>query len=81
VTADRNPEDRGRVVCGDVLKHGDEISAAYWSGRTLDDLAAQWRVSLMTIMKLAYREDAGTVRTLPDGRESDPDQEECWRPR
>jgi len=65
VTADRPAEDRCRVECGNALEHGDEIQAAYWSGRSLDDLAEQWCASLMTIMQLAYGDGAGTVQESP----------------
>jgi len=67
VTADEHADDHRRVDCADALEHGDEIRAAYWSGRSLDDLAQQWRASLKTIMTLAYSDGTGTVQESPCG--------------
>lgn len=60
MTADNNPDDQRRVESGDAFDHRDEIRAAYWSGRSLDELAEQWRASLKTIMMLAYHDGSGS---------------------
>lgn len=65
MTTDRYADDPCRVECGNALEHGDEIRTAYWSGRSLDDLAEQWCASLKTIMQLAYSDGVGTVQDSP----------------
>lgn len=38
----------------DAIDHLDEIRVAYWSGRSVSDLAEQWGVSQLTITIWVY---------------------------